>query len=245
MGATGVGKSALSMTILHSCVKYGFKALLFDTENGEHVTRSRYISRFSGIPYELIERDEMSKGLRTHLDVWTDRNADRLAERLRVVYLGYMSATLADVEAALVAEIAGGYQPDVVVFDSPDHLVLSGKNQQRWEAFTDLYNNLAGIWQRNNVGGWSVTQASGENIETKIATTAHTSDAKGKVRVASIVATINPDIDMKTKKVKEGSNDRILYLAKARNSAARILFPLKCDFPRMRITAPPMEFGET
>ena len=244
LGATGVGKSAMAMTVAHAGVKYGRKVLYIDTENGEHVSQARFLSRFTGINYTAIEQNQMGTETKERLDLWTEKNSDRLNDSIRIVYLGYMNATLPQVEAAIRQEIASGFQPDLIIFDSPDHLEMYGGNGSRevarWEAFTDTYNRIAGMWERLGVAGWSISQAAGENIENKIATTANVADAKAKVRVASIVISINAKIDPKTKKVKEGS-ERVAYIAKNRNGMARQQVALKTEFHIMKITAPPAD----
>lgn len=239
LGATGVGKSATGMSFAHAAVREQRRVLIIDTENGEHVTRSRYLSRFTGIPHQLIEQNVMSRETRARLEEWLDRNYDRLSKYLRVIYLGYMNSNLREVEAAINAEKAAGFDPDLTVFDSPDHLVMPGRREAaRWELFAETWNQLAGIAQRVDTAMWAISQVSGDNAETKIASTGDSADSKQKPKVASIVMSINNVIDPKTKKPKPGG-ERVGYLAKNRVGEAKFLIPLQTDLSRMVIKSPP------
>lgn len=231
MGVSGMGKSALMVTLGHAAVRHKFKLLHIDTENGEGITRARYISRFTGIPAKLIESNQMSKDQRARLDQWLERNHDRMKNDFKVIYLNYMENTIDDVEAAIVSEIRGGFVPDEVLFDSPDHLYMKN-GQARWEQFADTANRIKGLAQRQNVGLWFTSQAD-MAFEGKIATMAATADSKQKPRVASLVLTINPLLDKMGKPIDDR---KCIYVAKARNDPSRYALPLQTQLEIMKIT---------
>lgn len=240
IGATGVGKSAICTTLCHSGVKAKKRVLYIDTENGEHVVTSRFYSRMTGVPYELLEQSLLSASTQAQLQVWLDRNAGRLGDLFRFTHLGFGGVTIGQVEAAIVEQIESGWPPDLVVFDSPDHVDMKGaKDAARWELFADVANQLKGVTERTNVAMWATSQAGGENIETKIATTANAADTKQKVRNAAVVISINRRIDPKTSRPVADPNARDLYVAKARNSPGGYIIPLDCDLSRMIMRAPP------
>jgi KaiC/GvpD/RAD55 family RecA-like ATPase len=238
IGATGVGKSAVCTTFAHSAIKSGHRVLYIDTENGEKVVQSRFYSRMTYIPYDLIEQDMLGPESLEFLQVWLDRNSERLADRFRFAELGSGVATMAQVEAVIMEQKELGFIPDVVLFDSPDHLMMDGE-AQRWEKFAEVANQLKGVTERTDVAMWATSQAGGENIESKIATTAHGADTKQKVRNAAIVLSINHRIDPKTLRPVADANARDLYIAKNRNGPGKYLIPLLCDLSRMRMSAPP------
>jgi hypothetical protein len=231
MGVSGMGKSAAMVTLGHACLRNKFKLLHIDTENGEPISRARYLSRFTNIPAKLIESNQMTKAQRERLDAWLDRNHDRLKNEFRVIYLNYMENTIEDVEAAIVAEIRGGFVPDEVLFDSPDHLYMKN-GQARWEQFADTANRIKGLAQRRNVGLWFTSQAD-LAFEGKIATMAATADSKQKPRVASLVLTINPLLDPMGKPIDDR---KCIYVAKARNDPSRYALPLQTKLETMTIT---------
>lgn len=240
LGATGVGKSALSTEIAHSAIKTGHKVLYLDTENGEHVVQSRFYSRMTGIHYELLEQNRLGPENQERLQTWLDRNYERLEKQFKLAPLGAGVATMSQVEATIMEQIESGFRPDVVIFDSPDHLLMQGRGEAaRWELFADIANQLKGVTERANVAMWATSQVGGDNIEAKIATTAHAADSKQKVRNAAIVVSINHRIDPKTGRPVPDTNARDLYLAKNRNGAGKFLIPLVCDLSRMHIGAPP------
>lgn len=234
MGVTNVGKSAASVTLGHSATAQHLKALQIDTENGELTTTTRYLSRFTGIPHKTIENNRLSPSQQERLDTWLARRHANLAAHLQVLYLGLMQSTLADVEAAW-SELEGrGFVPDVVIFDSPDHLVMDDKmGSSRWERFAELYNRLAGMAQKHNVALWVMTQADLRRAEGKIATVAHTVDSQQKMRVASVVLTLN---------MIPGDDDpdkRCIYIAKHRARKARVRVDLATDLAVMKMKSPP------
>lgn len=238
MGWTGVGKSAVGVNMGHAAVTNKNKVAHFDTENGENVIRARYYSRFTGIPYIPIEAQTLGIESERKLNAWLERNNDRINRHLRTVYLNYKESTLSDFEQAMAALIADGFDPDEVIFDSPDHLFIKGvsDDQARWEKYAELYEKLRGIAQRLNVGIWAMTQA-GKEAEKRIATSGMTADSIQKPRAASIALSINNSYDKKTRKPIPGG--RCLYVAKARNAPAQFIIGLQTDLARMKIKALP------
>lgn len=238
LGVTGMGKSAVSTTFGWGGIRAGVKVLHIDTENGEHVTMSRYLSRFTGIPTKLIERDTMGKETRERLNLWLERNYGRLSQMLKVIYLGMEEYTMDDVEAAIIAAKHDGFEPALAIFDSPDHLLMDEENADaRWEKFVAVSNKWKRTCERHDLAGWGVSQAD-MAAEGKIATSKSTADSKQKPRNASIVVSINSAIDPKTRRPKP-VDEKCLWLDKARNSKAKILIPLETDLDRMIIKSPP------
>lgn len=245
-GDTGVGKSAIGIEIGHTAVMWQKRILHIDTENGERVTMSRYISRFTGIPQRLIENNSMGPDTRIRLDTWLARNHERLAQYLRVLYLDFASSTLGDVEAAIRSSISAGFHPDEIVFDSPDHLALGGpgggggRNEARWELFADLYNKLKGMTGRHKTAMWAMTQAG--DSEGKLATNKSVADSKQKPRNAAIAFSVNPMVDPKTKRVIEDTAERCIYLSKNRNGPGKVILPLQVHMTYMMAKAAPNEW---
>jgi KaiC/GvpD/RAD55 family RecA-like ATPase len=234
MGVSGMGKSALTVTLGHAGIRHGYRVLHIDTENGENITLARYLSRFTGIPAKLIESNQLSREQRQRLDTWMERNFERLQDRFRVIYLNYMENTVKDLEAAVAAEIRGGFRPDEIIFDSPDHLLME-QGQARWEQFAYVWNHLKGMNQRLDTAMWATSQAD-MAFEGKIATMAATADSKQKPRVASLVLTINQLLDPMGKPIDDR---KCVYLAKARNDPARFALPLQTHLETMKISCNP------
>lgn len=240
-GDTGVGKSVLGIEFGHTAILYGKKVLHVDTENGERLIQSRYMSRFTGIAQRLIENDTMGPDTRARLDDWIARNHERLAQYLRVVYLDFSVSTLDDFTAAVRSHIETGWKPDEIIFDSPDHLDIKD-GDQRWERFADLYNKLKGLLGPSafDCSMWALTQAA--DSEGKLATNSKVADSKQKPRNAAIALSVNPAIDPRTRRVIADSQDRCVFLSKNRNGPAKYIIPLQTDIARMRVKAPPLEW---
>lgn len=241
-GVAGVGKSMVTVNLSRGGLRYGWNILVLDTENGETITRSRHIARLTGIPADRIEEQKLTTDQRERLESWLYRNYDRLSSQLRLAYLGMNESTLADVDAAIVRAVNEGFTPDLIVFDSPDHLRLGGSNgkfdaSNRWAFFSELYKDLAARAKRYNVAMW-VTNQAGNAAEGKIATTKHNRDSQDKDNMASLVISIN-----RMPGAEEADPGRCLYVSKARNKPAMFRIDLETDAERMLLRAPFDDFG--
>ncbi len=216
LGVTGMGKSALTVTFGHSAIKHGLKLLHIDTENGEDISRARYLSRFTQVPSALIEDNTMGPENRERVESWLRRNHERMGNQFRSIYLQYLENTVEEVEAAIAEQIAEDFIPDLVIFDSPDHLFMDG-GEARWEKFANVANKLKGITQRLNIGMWATSQAD-LAYEGKIAGNAAMADSKQKARVSSLVISINQLLDKHGKPIGER---KCLHVAKARSRGGR------------------------
>jgi KaiC/GvpD/RAD55 family RecA-like ATPase len=232
LGTTGMGKSALTITIGQEAIAQYLRVLHIDTENGPQLTRARYISRMTGIPANQLAENQLGRDTRTRLDGWIERNYKRLADQFRVVYLEYDANAIGEVQAAIEHERAKGFHPDVVIFDSPDHLLMQGE-QQRWEKFAGIANKLKGLAQKQKTALWFTSQAD-MAFEGKIAGARAVADSKQKVRVASVVVSVNQKLDSITKKAF--GDEKCLYLAKSRSSSSRFTLPLQCRLETMHVT---------
>jgi hypothetical protein len=152
------------------------------------------------------------------------------------LYLGVQQSTLADFDAAMQRTIAGGFNPDIVLFDSPDHLRLGGKTgmdmAQRWAHFADLYNNLAGRAKQYDIALWVTNQAD-EAAANGIAMTKHARDSQQKVKDASVVMSIN-----RLPEAPDDQTQRAAFISKFRNKPAMFRVDLEVDLARMLIKAP-------
>jgi hypothetical protein len=236
MGVAGVGKSTFGVNLGHAGIRAGWRVLHIDTEMGDLLTRARYISRFTGIPHDHIEEDKLSTAQRERLDGWLERNHERLASQLRVLYLGMYESSLADVDAAFTRTVLDGFSPDLLVFDSPDHLLLGGKGgvdmSARWAYFVELYGRLAGRALQYNIALWVLNQAN-ETAAKGIATTKDIRDSQQKVKDASFVLSINRDPE-----ALEDDTRRIVYVGKGRSKKSQFRVSLECDSARMLLRAP-------
>ena len=261
IGGTGKGKSAVCVNMGYAAIKHQRRVLYLDTENGEEITTMRFISRFTQIPYRALENDALDRGQRAILDSWLGVNRGWLADQLRVIYLDYMEVTWKELGAAIGRTVQRGFAPDMIIMDSPDHLLLPDNRTARWEQFAELANGIKALAQKHNVAFWGTSQISGD-YEDKIATTQAIADSKQKGRNASLVISVNMVPKRRNGGAPEGEEggdgfeprnqrrrpkpsenveeyDMSMYVAKARNRRARFLVPLVPDLSRMTIKAPP------
>jgi KaiC/GvpD/RAD55 family RecA-like ATPase len=233
IGVTGMGKSAMTVTIGYSAIRRGLKVLHVDTENGEEITQARYLSRFTQVPAALIEDRTMGPTARARVESWLQRNSKRMESLLRAVYLEFLENTIDEVDAAVAEEIDSGFVPDVIIFDSPDHLYMEG-GEARWERFAAVAAALKKISQRRNVALWATSQAS-LAFEGKIAGNASTADSKEKPRVASVVLSVNQLLNPFGKPV---GDRKCVHIAKTRSRGGRgATLPLQTKLETMTIRA--------
>lgn len=246
IGVSGAGKSSVCITFAHAGIGEQRRVLYIDTENGEQVVLNRFITRFTGIPFRTLENRTLAPDQQARLDTWMERNYERLAERLHVLYIGYLEKTVAELSSSIDRTIRGGFRPDMIVFDSPDHLIKPG-GDVRWEQHAELSQHMKALAQRFGLRLWATSQA-GAQWEGRVAPPKAVADAYQKARDASIVLSINAIpregalLDRFGIPLSPDDIELLMYVGKDRNRQARMLIELECDLSRMYLKAPPIPF---
>ncbi len=231
VGCTGVGKSTSFINLALGGLSHGWKVLFVDTENGKQITPHRFMANFTGIPYTALKSHMLAPEDRYYLDNWMERNHERLAKQLCITYLSPEETTWADFEAAVLKARFDGFTPDLILFDSPDHL-FKDPRKERWQNFSQLYYRIVGRLKQWDMAMWATNQAT-EDARGKIVTTKHGRDSQDKAKACAFFMSINKLPDN-----PEDDTRRILYISKSRNTKSEFKIDLVTDFSTMRVSAP-------
>lgn len=228
-GNTNMGKSLLVVNIGYAAMKYGKRVLHIDSENGIELVKWRYIARILRKPTNTLLRRQ-GRGVEGFRE-WAERHQQRFHDSIRFCNIGVDQTPLEELDARIFSEIADGWPPDVIIFDTPDQCVLKQQLDNAGMIAKIQYTKCKSIVQRANAAGWTVTQAKAES-EGKIATNKNVAWGYDKARLATTVLTINPGLDEHGNPLGERSMGarRSLFVAKARNAQARFVLPLRTDF---------------
>jgi replicative DNA helicase len=181
----GVGKSTACNEFAWSATVHQRRVLWLDTENGEDLTKARFLARATGIPASLIESDACSPLQTELLDLWMRRRGEHLDELLRVDEIGMSETTVADVEAKIEALDARGWPVECLIIDNPDHLKPDGLVSQR-RADNDGYFWLGPLyqWARNLVRRYKIVGVFTSQINVHKGTLAGSQEKKNIPQVA-------------------------------------------------------------
>jgi len=242
MGVYGVGKSIVANN-------FGFGALRFryciggekvriwhiDTENGEDIVTNRYVAMMAGVNVKRLNRNALTSDEIDRVESWYKRNKKRLEEQLFIYPAEYLSVTPADIERELVMLEAADKKPHVILFDSPDHMLMKERpGRARWEKFLDIYDNMKRIADVHQVAIWCFTWAD-IKYEKKTAGMGAGSDAKGKSKPAHVMVSLNID--------PTDEKRRFLWIGKHRTDACRYKIDLEIDWDHGRMFAPLIPSG--
>lgn len=228
-GTTGMGKSLLGTNFGFNAFKRKRRVLHIDSENGLQETRVRYVARATRLPSRGLTR----RGLNFSDDFrrWADGQRDRIHQHLRILSIGVEQAPMQEIDAKIAELGADGWSPELIIFDSPDHVVWQGSIENAGAVAKAQYAKVKSMAQRYEAVVWAITQAKQE-AEGKIATNKHAAWGYDKSRLADSVLTINPGLNDKGQPMseKEMGDKRCLFVSKARKSAGRFIVPLITNF---------------
>lgn len=228
-GNTNMGKSIMCNNFGYAAFKHQFKVLHIDSENGADTVRCRYVARMTNQPTKALQRRRLQST--DWMLSWARKNKDRLDGILRIMPIGVGQTTRQEVEESVDTIIASGFKPDLVLFDSVDHIAIEEADNIALQ-MKRLYEWCKGWFQKLDVAGWVVTQA-GKESEGKIATNRNMAWGYDKGRIADINLSINPPLDEKGRTLPEHKmgSGRSMYVAKCRSGDSRFMLKLKTDFP--------------
>jgi hypothetical protein len=224
-----MGKSILLTNIGFAALKHGRRVLHVDSENGMDVVKWRYIGRILRKPTNTLMRRK-GRGIDGFRE-WAERHQARFEDSIRFCDIGVEQTPLEELDAKIFDVISDGWEPDLILIDTPDHCPMQTPMENSGQVAKIQYSKCKSILQRAKAGGWAVTQAK-QQSEGKIATNKDVAWGYDKARLASHVLTINPGLDEHGNPLSERSmgGKRSLFVAKARNAPARFVLPLATDF---------------
>lgn len=223
-GYPGVGKSRLADTLSINLFELGANVLKVTTENTKEQSVERAESMYFDLDYEDVKRCS------SVVPVKKIAGNKKRANRHLTIRLTQDKYTLSDFFAVVkMMELKDKFKPDVVVFDSPDFVLLTpspglrGGVEKKHDLITRMYSRLKGWIESSNrclitTSHVKLADYKGRRSKRKDQLDlGDLSDSSGKVRQADIVLTLN--VNPETADLGQAE----LYLAKVRDSPKKKL----------------------
>jgi replicative DNA helicase len=170
----------------------------FVLEGTTEQTIMRYESRLTRIPYNRINKDELTPDERKKLD----KLRNKYAGRLEVVPMNTRwDYTVLDIEAKLKHMERTGNKPDLVIVDYGDLLTSHVRGLEKRHEQTQVYRSLKQLAMIYNVALWTASQAvrPKESMDKPgLLRAKDISESYEKVRIADLIMTLNQTPKEKT-----------------------------------------------
>jgi len=265
LGTTGKGKSVMLNNLAYEAVKRGFDTAYFGFEMPARQIAMRQDARWLQMSYRKFkDYDFMPSELR-EIEAKLIRMRSRFEKKLQIISMPVRSTDLNIVRAALDdLRIEKGFRPQLVLFDSADHLLPTDRAESFRLDQANVYWGVKGLAEEDGYAIWSSTQAKQE-FATKTITAEGGGESYDKARIADIMISINePRKHTRATKVADGEDDKDdedgtcdesmitttkgkymeLFLAKYRDGASKLTIPLDAMFEKMMITECGLEESE-
>lgn len=221
------GKSIglLHMGVAATMTKFG-RVAHFVLEGTTEQTILRYISRFTGIEYGRLEKDEITPEEQKKID----RIKESYIKQLDLIpFNKHWSYTVPDIEAKLRELTVGGRKPDLVVVDYADLLKSTQKYDSHRHEQTEVYRDLKRLAIMYNVAIWTASQAQRpkDDVQKREIRAKDIAESYEKVRIADMVCSLNQTPIEKTFGILR------LYIDIYRSSEGDIKIPLLTNFEKM------------
>jgi replicative DNA helicase len=250
IGTTGRGKSIMLSNLAYNAVRLGFETAYFAFEMPARQIAQRADSRWLGIQYNKFKNYDFKPSELEEIDARLKKMKDLWKGLFQIFSMPVRTATINTVRSALEdIHIKNGFSPKLVIFDSGDHLLPTGKSESFRLDQANVYWSLKSLAEDLGISVWSSTQAKQEFAK-KTATSESGAESYDKARIADIIISLN-DLERKSRSTKIpgndfdeepeivkpiGSNVLELYLAKYRDGASRIRIPLETRLEKMLIS---------
>jgi len=130
------------------------------------------------------------------------------------------------------------FRPDLIIVDYGDLLKPVVHSATKRSDLETIYEELRGIGQQFNAAVWTASQTNRSGMNKEVVTTEEISEAFNKVFVADLIITL-----ARTQEDKNFNDGRIL-VAKNRNGADGIVYPIYMDTSSVTINVKDMEYIE-
>jgi len=191
MGTSGVGKSIFSINTGVSAIISGYNAVHFVYENTITQTETRYDSRFIDYPYSLI-KDFKWAGSNLVIANKIMRNFRRKRKRnLKIIHAPISTISIMDTESLLrEIEIKENWKPNLIIYDSPDHMIPHGKSESFRLGVKKVYEGVKWQSEIRNIPIWCTTHARSSAKGSRVRQEA-SAESYDKARLADGVITIS------------------------------------------------------
>jgi len=250
LGTTGRGKSIFLNNLAYTAVKLGFPTAYFAFEMPARQIAQRQDARWLQMPYRKFKDYAFTPSELREINVKLGRMRPRWKSLFQIFSMPVRSATINTVISALDdAYLEDGFKPKLLLFDSADHLLPTGRSESFRLDQANVYWAMKGLAESDGYAIWSSTQAKQE-YATRTITAEGGSESYDKARIADVMVSLNePRKSSRATKIVDDDDDDDgesltpttkgsfleLFLAKYRDGMSKVTIPLDAEFEKMII----------
>ncbi len=258
LGTTGRGKSIALTNIAYNAVKYDFDVAYFAFEMPARQIAQRQDARWLQMPYRKFKDYDFKPSELREIKKILKRVKKQFEGKFQIFSMPVRTADINVIRGALDdARIEDGFRPQLLIFDSADHLSPTGRSESFRLDQANVYWGIKGLCEEDGYAAWSSTQA-GKEYAAKTITAEAASESYDKGRIADIMISLNePKKHTRATVVDEEDDDEPegesmmttrgqymeLFLAKYRDGVSKITIPLDAEFEKMMISEHGWEDG--
>jgi len=191
MGTSGVGKSIFSVNFGVYGLMSHCKVAHFVFENTARQTLGRYDSRLVKYPYIDLTYYKWNKQDLAIANIMMRSLKHKYKEALKIIHAPLETVSVADIESLLKEiEISSGWIPDLIVYDSGDHLLPSKDRESYRLGVKQVYTDIKRQSEIRDIPIWSTTHAKASARGTRLRQESF-SESYDKARLSDIVLTIS------------------------------------------------------
>ena len=191
MGTSGVGKSITSINLGVNGIHSNCNVAHFVFENTATQTLDRYDTRILKLPYYYIRDFQWAKKDLVMAEKLMKRFARKKAKCLKVIHAPIDTVSVIDIEGLLRdLEISEGWVPDMIIYDSLDHILPSQPQESFRLSVKRTYSDAKRQSEIREIPVVSTTHAKASAKGTKV-TQESFSESYDKSRLSDILITIS------------------------------------------------------
>ena len=218
---TGVGKSHFLVQVGAAALKMGKNVIHYTFELTETAEGVRYDSNLCDIPSSEVQdrKDEI-------LENYKENKHGRLI--IKEYPTG--SASVVTIRNHIEKLMMKNFIPSMIVIDYADIMKSTRNYDSLRHELKLVYEELRNLAMEMKVPIWTASQANREAADKEVVGLNNMSEAYGKAMVADVV------ISLSRKQMEKSTGIGRLFVAKNRAGSDGILFPVKIDTARSKIT---------
>lgn len=220
---TGVGKSHELVDLGAHAVSLGINVAQFTFELSEAQILKRYDSRIMDIDFDDLDER------RADVDAYYAAERARLGT-LKVKYYPSGTATVFTLRAWLERHALSGFVPGLILIDYADIMRSTRQYEQLRMELKLIYEELRALAGELSVPIWTASQSNKEGSSSEVVDLTNMSEAYGKAMVADVV------LGLSRRPQEKALGLGRLYVAKNRAGRDGIVYPIKINTARSRIT---------
>jgi len=218
---TGVGKSHFLVSMGAEALRVGKNVIHYTFELSETAVGTRYDSNLCDIPSsDVIDRKEEV------LKHYEENNYGRLI--IKQYPTG--SASIVTIRNHIEKLTMKDFVPSLIIIDYADIMRSTRQYDSMRHELKLIYEELRNLAMEMNIPVWTASQANRESAKSDIVGLENMSEAYGKAMVADVVVSIS------RKPMEKSTGAGRLFVAKNRAGRDGILFPIRIDTARSKIS---------